>query len=64
MPEPTRTSFHCIDAHTCGNPVRLVYRGGPELHLRILAAAVLAAVAERNGNGRRRAVGEGGRNRE
>ena len=23
--------FHCIDAHTCGNPVRLVYRGGPEL---------------------------------
>jgi len=26
-----RTTFHCIDAHTCGNPVRLVYRGGPEL---------------------------------
>jgi 4-hydroxyproline epimerase len=24
-------TFHCIDAHTCGNPVRLVYRGGPEL---------------------------------
>lgn len=23
--------FHCIDAHTCGNPVRLVYKGGPEL---------------------------------
>ena len=23
--------FHCIDAHTCGNPVRLVYRGAPEL---------------------------------
>jgi 4-hydroxyproline epimerase len=26
-----RTTFHCIDAHTCGNPVRLVYHGGPEL---------------------------------
>ncbi len=24
-------TFHCIDAHTCGNPVRLVYRGCPEL---------------------------------
>jgi 4-hydroxyproline epimerase len=23
--------FHCIDAHTCGNPVRLVKEGGPEL---------------------------------
>lgn len=23
--------FHCIDAHTCGNPVRLVYKGGPAL---------------------------------
>ncbi len=23
--------FHCIDAHTCGNPVRLVKIGGPEL---------------------------------
>lgn len=23
--------FHCIDAHTCGNPVRLVAHGGPEL---------------------------------
>jgi 4-hydroxyproline epimerase len=26
-----RQTFFCIDAHTCGNPVRLVYRGGPEL---------------------------------
>ncbi len=26
-----RSTFHCIDAHTCGNPVRLVYNGGPEL---------------------------------
>jgi len=24
--------FHCIDAHTCGNPVRLVEKGGPVLH--------------------------------
>jgi len=24
--------FHCIDAHTCGNPVRLVKQGGPELY--------------------------------
>jgi 4-hydroxyproline epimerase len=24
--------FECIDAHTCGNPVRLVAKGGPELH--------------------------------
>lgn len=23
--------FHCIDAHTCGNPVRLVLTGGPAL---------------------------------
>lgn len=23
--------FQCIDAHTCGNPVRVVARGGPEL---------------------------------
>jgi 4-hydroxyproline epimerase len=26
-----KTTFKCIDAHTCGNPVRLVYSGGPEL---------------------------------
>ena len=31
MSQPTATRFHCIDAHTCGNPVRLVYRGGPPL---------------------------------
>lgn len=23
--------FHCIDAHTCGNPVRVVVQGGPAL---------------------------------
>lgn len=26
-----RHSFHCIDGHTCGNPVRLVAGGGPIL---------------------------------
>ena len=31
MSKPAYARFHCIDAHTCGNPVRLVYRGGPEL---------------------------------
>lgn len=30
--KPTRThSFQCIDAHTCGNPVRLIFDGCPEL---------------------------------
>ena len=28
---PNKT-FFCIDAHTCGNPVRLVAGGGPDLH--------------------------------
>ena len=27
-----KNTFICIDAHTCGNPVRLVKEGGPELH--------------------------------
>lgn len=27
----SRNTFHCIDAHTCGNPVRLIKQGGPEL---------------------------------
>jgi 4-hydroxyproline epimerase len=27
----SRHSFFCIDGHTCGNPVRLVAGGGPEL---------------------------------
>ena len=31
MPAAACTTFHCIDAHTCGNPVRLVYRGAPQL---------------------------------
>lgn len=26
-----RHTFKCIDAHTCGNPVRVVIEGGPEL---------------------------------
>lgn len=29
-------TFHCIDAHACGNPVRLVYSGGPELEGRTM----------------------------
>jgi 4-hydroxyproline epimerase len=31
MTQPKPAQFHCIDAHTCGNPVRLVYRGAPQL---------------------------------
>lgn len=27
-----KKTFFCIDAHTCGNPVRLIRQGGPELH--------------------------------
>ncbi len=27
-----KKTFICTDAHTCGNPVRLVKEGGPELH--------------------------------
>lgn len=26
------TTFKCIDAHTCGNPVRVVVQGGPDLN--------------------------------
>ena len=26
-----RTTFDCIDAHTCGNPVRVIRNGGPSL---------------------------------
>ena len=28
--------FECIDAHTCGNPVRLVKHGGPHLEGRTM----------------------------
>ncbi|MFK5971934.1 MAG: 4-hydroxyproline epimerase [Flavobacteriaceae bacterium] len=28
----SRTKYSCIDAHTCGNPVRVVASGGPELY--------------------------------
>ena len=27
-----KSVFKCIDAHTCGNPVRVVAEGGPQLH--------------------------------
>ena len=32
-----RKTFHCIDGHTCGNPVRLVTRGAPDLKGRTMA---------------------------
>lgn len=31
MSKPAARTFECIDAHTCGNPVRLVAAGAPEL---------------------------------
>jgi len=31
LPHLSGSVFHCIDAHTCGNPVRLVANGGPAL---------------------------------
>ena len=31
MKKPPATTFHCIDAHTCGNPVRVVTSGAPHL---------------------------------
>jgi 4-hydroxyproline epimerase len=31
MKTPSATTFHCIDAHTCGNPVRVVTSGAPRL---------------------------------
>ena len=27
----SKSTFHCIDAHSCGNPVRLIQKGGPKL---------------------------------
>lgn len=32
-----KATFQCIDAHTCGNPVRLVVTGGPELEGKSIA---------------------------
>ena len=31
MKTPAKSTFHCIDAHTCGNPVRVVTKGMPPL---------------------------------
>ena len=31
MKKPPATTFQCIDAHTCGNPVRVVTSGAPNL---------------------------------
>jgi len=38
MQPDRRYEFDCIDAHTCGNPVRLVAAGGPELEGDSMAA--------------------------
>ncbi len=38
MQPDKRYDFDCIDAHTCGNPVRLVAAGGPELEGDSMAA--------------------------
>lgn len=32
-----RSTFTCIDAHTCGNPVRVVAKGGPKLEGRSMS---------------------------
>jgi 4-hydroxyproline epimerase len=32
MKKPPARTFHCIDAHTCGNPVRVVTSGKPQLN--------------------------------
>ena len=37
--------FECIDAHTCGNPVRLVKSGGPELNGKTMSEKRLDFVA-------------------
>ena len=31
MNKPAARTFHCIDAHTCGNPVRVIIEGAPAL---------------------------------
>jgi 4-hydroxyproline epimerase len=31
MKMPDKSTFHCIDAHTCGNPVRVITQGAPPL---------------------------------
>jgi 4-hydroxyproline epimerase len=36
-PGMARTTFACIDAHTCGNPVRVVVEGGPRLDGRTMS---------------------------
>ncbi|MAZ01516.1 MAG: hydroxyproline-2-epimerase [Sneathiella sp.] len=42
----TQTIFQCIDGHTCGNPVRLVAEGGPELDGDTMLARRASFVAE------------------
>lgn len=41
-----KKTFFCIDAHTCGNPVRLVAGGGPQLEGKNIAEKRLHFLAE------------------
>jgi 4-hydroxyproline epimerase len=41
-----RKTFFCVDAHTCGNPVRLVAAGGPRLEGRSMSERRLHFLAE------------------
>ncbi|NIM71532.1 MAG: 4-hydroxyproline epimerase [Xanthomonadales bacterium] len=36
MSRPPARTFQCVDAHTCGNPVRVVVQGGPPLEGRTM----------------------------
>lgn len=42
----SRSTFTCIDAHTCGNPVRVVVEGGPPLEGRSMNERRLAFMRE------------------
>ncbi|SOE22417.1 proline racemase [Spirosomataceae bacterium TFI 002] len=46
--QKSRSIFHCVDAHTCGNPVRLVIHGGPDLAGEDMAARRLHFMKEYN----------------
>lgn len=41
-----RHTFNCIDGHTCGNPVRVVRDGGPDLDGATMAAKRLQFIAD------------------
>jgi len=49
----SRHQFTCIDAHTCGNPVRVVTEGGPELgilHLDVVYGGNFYAIVDPQDN--------------